>query len=560
MLTQILQRLGLSAGLPQTRNGAEFLPPTVSGQALVAFQALAPVATADAEAGANPTGDALTLESLDYPGKTESLFITNGEAIDAIYRLSVTDLPSEYTMRQPPLGGKWEAGGGTLLEPGQTAQFDVLFAPVTGRPAPRRFHLVVSRFDPRRDSPVGEVVLEQLMRWVPAPTAADFKVRLTPEHSLTRPWRRSPLLQIAVTNTAELPADLTLTVTRAKTKERLQDAPEPVETIRQALPPRVGGTFHFMPPPSETPGSHYLALTARARTADGRELPLPAPPPVFVLPVPWLRRGRDWAALAGASFALLWLLFGIPLPKAPTVHVTPDFGARPLPTGIAARDLDVTLTPSYAPETKIAGRWSGDGWDFPLPTRWYGWRPPFGWNRRAAEPITFTLTAAAKDPDAQTILQKTYRLEAWRNLSTGSEDEGEDFAVDGGKAPVFGTWFVTKTAAPRLRNFLSAQVRITDLGGAASASGIAITGELDGAPIPKVSVAVAGAKSSVYGSAGNRLPARQRFLRVDAARGVGRAAACLAADDALGEARRQRGRNTTRFTTGCGGVYHKAAR
>ena len=322
-MIQILQRLGIGTSLPAGSDA--FLQPDVSGRASATFLAVAPSASVP---GDNPNraetdSDATALENLAYPGKKESLTVANRDAIDYVYRLSISDLPSQYYVRQPPVGGQWESEGGVVLAPEQTAQFDVQFVPVEGKPPPRPFYLIITRFDTRRAAADGEVIAELPLRWVPAPTASDFRLHLTPPEIVTRPWRRSPLLQIQIQNGSALPADLTVRLRRGKTKEKIQDDTEPFETIKQALPARTGGALNCATPASETTDSYYLALTAQARTADHREIPLAEPEPIYVRHVPWLRRGRDWAALGGAAFALLWLAFGIPVSRAPFVHVRP---------------------------------------------------------------------------------------------------------------------------------------------------------------------------------------------------------------------------------------------
>ena len=387
------------------------------GEAAVSFQAGQPLASADAEETPDSRRARITDRDLVWPGKVETIQISNPEPIAYRFDLTVTDLNPAFYIRRPPQGGSPQREGGVLLQPGQDASFEVVFvpAPAGEKLKTRTFSFVLTCFDPRRSSDPGEIVQDLPLRWVALPTASDLQIAAAPPLAVTRPWRREAKFDIRLTNKSFLPPTVGMTILRAPTKDALERDAETVGTIQQSLAARTPGVWQCVLPPASRRGSYFATVRGAAQAADSVSTPLALPRPVLVRYVPWLRMGRDWAVLLGSLLFLLWLVWGFPVRKTPVVRVTPAFAGLErgqMPPDTQLKDLSAQMIlldergHDQEGQAPVPGVVMGNAYEFAGPARWYGFRWPFGqshwWNGWSREPQQFrvTLTPAEAEKGA----------------------------------------------------------------------------------------------------------------------------------------------------------------
>ena len=297
------------------------------GEAAVSFTPGKPLASADAEETPDSRRERITDRDLVWPGKVETIQISNPEPIAYRFDLTVTDLNPAFYIRRPPLGGVPQREGGVLLQPGEGASFEVVFVPPPAgeKLKTRTFGFVLTCFDPRRSGDPGEIVQDLPLRWVGLPTESDLQITAVPPVVVTRPWRREARFAVRFANKSFLPPTVGMTILRAPTKDALEREAETVGAIQQALAARTPGVWQCLLPPPARRGSYYATVRGAAQAADSISTPLALPRPVLVRYVPWLRMGRDWAFLLGMLLLLFWLVWGVPVRKTPVVRVSLAF-------------------------------------------------------------------------------------------------------------------------------------------------------------------------------------------------------------------------------------------
>lgn len=384
------------------------------GEAAVSFTPGQPLATADAEETQDSRRERITDRDLVWAGKTETIHIGNPEPIAYRFDLTVTDLNPGLYLRRPPVGGVPQREGGILLQPGEEASFEVVFVPppLGENAKTRTFSFVLTCFDPRRAGDPGRIVQELPLRWVALPTESDLQISAVPPAVVLRPWRREARFAVHYSNKSFLPSTVGMTILRAPTKDALGREPETVGTIQQSLAARTPGVWQCVLPPPTRRGSYYALVRGAAQAADSVSTPLALPRPVVVRYVPWLRLGRDWAALIGVLLLLLWLVWGIPVRKTPVVRVGLTFAgldAGQMPPDSQLKDMSAQMIllderghdlEGQSPATGIV---SNGAFEFTGPTRLYGFRWPFGhrhwWNLWSREPQRFRLTVAPSEAE-----------------------------------------------------------------------------------------------------------------------------------------------------------------
>ena len=384
------------------------------GEAAVSFVPGKPLATADAEETQDSRRARITDRDLVWAGKTETIHIGNPEPIAYRFDLTVTDLNPGFYLRRPPVGGVPQREGGILLQPGEEASFEVVFVPPPlGETAKTHtFSFVLTCFDPRRAGDPGRIVQELPLRWVMLPTENDLQISAVPPLVVLRPWRREARFALHYSNKSFLPSTVGMTILRGLTKDALGREPETVGTIQQSLAARTPGVWQCVLPPPVRRGSYYATVRGGAQAADSVSTPLALPRPIVVRYIPWLRLGRDWAALIGVLLLLLWLVWGIPVRKTPIVRVGLAFAgldARQMPPDSQLKDLTAQMVllderghdlEGQPPATGVV---TNGAFEFSGPTRFYGFRWPFGhrhwWNLWSREPQRFRVTMAPSEAE-----------------------------------------------------------------------------------------------------------------------------------------------------------------
>lgn len=399
---------GLGSG-SSTEDGME-----AEGEAAVSFTPGQPLATADAEETLDSRRERITDRDLVWAGKTETIHIGNPEPIAYRFDLTVTDLNPGLYLRRPPLGGVPQREGGILLQPGEEASFEVVFVPppLGEKLKTRTFSFVLTCFDPRRAGDPGRIVQELPLRWVTLPTEADLQISAVPPAVVIRPWRREARFAVHYSNKSFLPSTVGMTIVRAPTKDVLGREPETVGTIQQSLAARTPGVWQCVLPPPTRRGSYYALVRGAAQAAESVSTPLVLARPIPVRYVPWLRMGRDWAALIGVLLLLFWLIWGIPVRKTPIVRVGLTFAgldAGQMPPDSQLKDLSAQMIllderghdlEGQPPATGIV---NNGAFEFTGPTRLYGFRWPLGhrhwWNLWSREPQRFRVTVAPSEAE-----------------------------------------------------------------------------------------------------------------------------------------------------------------
>lgn len=384
------------------------------GEASVSFTPGRPLASADAEETPDSRRARITDRDLVWPGKVETIQISNPEPIAYRFDLTVTDLNAAFYIRRPPLGGVPQREGGILLQPGEEASFEVVFVPPPAgeKLKTRTFSFVLTCFDPRRSGDPGEIVQDLPLRWVGLPTEGDLQITAAPPVVVTRPWRREAQFAVRFANKSFLPPTVGMTILRAPTKEALEREAETVGAIQQALAARTPGVWQCLLPPSARRGSYYATVRGAAQAAESVSTPLTLPRPVLIRYIPWLRMGRDWALLIGTLLFLFWLVWGFPVRKTPVVRVTLNFGGLErgqFPPDSQLKDLSAQMIlldergHDQEGQPPIPGVVIGDAYEFTGPTRWYGFHWPFGhshwWNVWSREEQRFRVTVAPAETD-----------------------------------------------------------------------------------------------------------------------------------------------------------------
>ena len=189
------------------------------GEASVSFMPGKPLASADAEETPDSKQGRITDRDLVWPGKVETIQISNPEPIAYRFDLTVTDLNPAFYIRRPPLGGTPQREGGVLLQPGEGASFEAVFVPPPAdeKRKTQTFGFVLTCFDPRRSGDPGEIVQDLPLRWVGLPTEADLQITAAPPVVVTRPWRREARFAVRLANKSFLPPTIGMTILRAPT-------------------------------------------------------------------------------------------------------------------------------------------------------------------------------------------------------------------------------------------------------------------------------------------------------------------------------------------------------
>jgi hypothetical protein len=460
MLRNLLSRLGIGTYLPHsTAPGSEdaFAPQT-TGDLKTTFVPGQKHVSADQEADPAAQPDQQTQDQLVWPGKQESFVLRNPEPVPYRYLLTAPNLDPDLYIRHPAQGGQWQPDGSVTLQPGEEATFSLSFVTPVDNAQKREtpFECVFTRFDPRRALEPGVVVKEVSLRWAPLPGSDTFRLRLRPAEILTRPWRRTALLEITLENKSALPPRLSLQIQRAPNAEALEAQPESAGQIRQAVPARVGGTWHAVLAPAAKPGSYIVAVSGIAQVAERAETPLKSNT-VRVLYIPWLRRGRDWAALGGGVCGLIWLAWGLPVSQSPVVRLSPQFPAG-IPAGCSVKDLRFKLLPADDPVNPVEGEVEGDWVVFRSPGRWYGYRWPFGWNRASQAESAFKVTAEVRDTEKEGAWGHYYKLGEWRSAEGDTQ-----FTLPAKTRPVLGAWRVEVRAVAQVQKTVRARLRVRGL-------------------------------------------------------------------------------------------------
>jgi hypothetical protein len=394
------------------------------GEAAVSFTPGKALSSADAEETPDSRRERITDRDLVWPGKVETIQINNPEPIAYRFDLTVTDLNPAFYIRRPPLGGVPQREGGVLLQPGDGASFEVVFVPPpTGEKLKTRtFSFVLTCFDPRRSGDPGEIVQDLPLRWVALPTESDLQITAVPPVVVTRPWRREAKFAVRFANKSFLPPTVGMAILRAPNKEALEREAETVGAIQQALAARTPGAWQCLLPPASRRGSYYATVRGAAQAAESVSTPLALPRPVLIRYVPWLRMGRDWAALLGTLLFLFWLVWGFPVKKTPVVRVTLNFGGLErgqMPPDSQPKDLSAQMVlldergHDLEGQAPISGIVVGDAYEFTGPSHWYGFRwfsrHPW-WNHWSQETQRFRVTVAAAEAEKNAF--KRYDLNA----------------------------------------------------------------------------------------------------------------------------------------------------
>jgi len=420
-----------------------------------------------AESGETPDEQRarITERDLVWPGKTDPLHIGNPEEIAYRYDLTLTDLDPALYVRRPAVGGVWQPEGGTLLQPGEEADFEIVYVapPIGDKARLRTFSVVLTQFDPRRSADPGVIVAEQPSRWVALPGPGDLAITASPPQTTTRPWRRQAVIAVQLVNRSFLPSSVELAVVRAQSKEALVKEPETVATISQSLPAKTPGVWNILLNSPPTRGSYLATVMGTTRVTEQIVYPLAVSKPVLVRYVPWLRMGRDWAFLAGVILFLIWLIWGVPVKKQPVVAVTLAFeglAAGQMPDGASLKDLNPTMTlldednTPLAGQPPIAGSFNNRQLVFKGPERLYGYRWPLGWNRPSRVSQRYQLNLMPKDGKEAEFSR--YTLPA----------PSDTAALDVTKATsIFGAWKVEQTIQVVRSPGTVVLINIVDLGG-----------------------------------------------------------------------------------------------
>jgi hypothetical protein len=454
MLDRLLGFLGLVpglsglSGLSNSSAGDGF---ESEGEARVAFQPGTKIVVADEEETSDDRRARITDRDLVWPGKTETIQISNPEPMALRFDLTVTDLDGAFYIRRPAIGGSPQREGGVLLQPGEDASFEVIFVPPPsgGKTRTRTFSFVLTCFDPRRSADPGEIVQDLPLRWVALPSATDFQISAAPPFIVTRPWRREAHFAIKFQNKSFLPPAIGLTLLRAPTKDALERTGETVGTIEQSLAARTPGSWQCVLPPAPRRGSYYAAVRGAAQTADSHSVSLALPRPIIVRYVPWLRMGRDWLFLLGVLLLLFWLAWGVPVRKTPIVRVSLAFAGLDkgqIPTDSRLEDLTAQLVLTderghdLEGQTPIPGVVLGNAFEFKVPPRWYGFRWLFGthigWNGFSRVPQHFRVTLAPAESEKEAF--KRF------DLNTLLPDGTPAYDIETARKP-YGTWVTPAT-------------------------------------------------------------------------------------------------------------------
>ena len=440
------------------------------GEAKVAFQPGAKIAASDDEENPDERRVRITDRDLVWPGKTETIQISNPEPVALRFDLTVTDLDSALYLRRPAVGGAPQREGGVLLQPGEEASFDVVFVPPLGseKKRTRTFSFVLTCFDPRRVSDPGEIVQDLPLRWVALPTSADLQIAATPPFVVLRPWRREARFAVKFQNKSFLPPAVGLTILRGATKDALDRGGETVGTIEQSLPARTPGVWQCVLPPPARLGSYYATVRGAAQTADAHSISLAMPRPVVVRYIPWLRMGRDWLFLLAMLLFLFWLAWGVPVRKTPIVRVSLVFAGLDkgqIPADSRLEDLTAQLILTderghdLEGQTPLPGVVLGSAFEFTAPPRWYGYRWLFGshigWNGFSRVPQHFRVTLAPAESEKEAF--KRY------DLNTLLPDGIPAYDIKTAARP-YGTWVTPATYVVQSAHGVFVNLRLGNLG------------------------------------------------------------------------------------------------
>ncbi len=473
------------------------------GEAKVAFQSGVKIAASDEEETTDERRARITDRDLVWPGKTETIQISNPEAMAYRFDLTVTDLAESLYLRRPVIGGTPHRDGGVVLQPGQEASFDVVFMPPPAgeKTRTRTFSFVLTCFDPRRSTDPGEIVQDLPLRWVALPSTSDLQISALPPLVVTRPWRREAKFSVKFLNKSYLPPSVGLTILRAPTKDGLERGGETVGTIEQSLAARTPGSWSCVLPPLTRRGSYYATVRGVGQTAEAHSSPLALPRPVVVRYIPWLRMGRDWLFLLGLFAFLFWLAWGLPIRKTPIVRVSLAFAGLDkgqVPADSRLEDLESKLIftdergHDLEGQSPIPGAVLGDAYEFKCPPRWFGLRWFFGdhlgWNGFSRVPQHFRV--ALSPAESEKAAFKRFDLNTLLPDGTPAYDVGT-------AASAYGTWVTPATYVVQSAHGVFVNLRLGDLGA------------LSGKELHRVNVA--------YALDGEEQPARTFQLLHDAA-------------------------------------------
>ncbi len=435
------------------------------GEAAVSFTPGQRISSADTEETPGAKQDRITERDLVWPGRVETIHISNPEPIMYRFDLTVTDLNPAFYLRRQPKGGLPQREGGILLQPGEEASFDVAFVPPPAgdKIKTRTFSFVLTAFDPRRSSEPGEIVQDLPLRWVALPSENDLQISAVPPVVVTRPWRREARFAVQFANKSFLPPLVNLTILRAPTKDALQKDAETVGTIQQSLAARTPGTWQCLLPPPSRRASYYATISGSAQTAEEINTPLALPRPVLIRYIPWLRLGRDWAVLLGSLLLLFWLVWGIPVRKTPVVRASVAFaglGQGQMPADSQLKDLSAQMIlldergHDLEGQQPIPGAVINKAFEFSGPARTFGFHWPFGqhhgWNLWSREKQHFRITVAPEEAEKNAF--KHYDLNALQSVGTPAYSAAES-VTPFGSLVVPAT--VTVPAVPRVLVSLS---------------------------------------------------------------------------------------------------------
>ena len=460
---------GLS-GLANSSSGGSDDGFEAEGEAQVAFQPGAKLSAPDDEEAPGDRTARLTERDLVWPGKTETIQISNPEPLALRFDLTVTDLDGAFYIRRPASGGTPQREGGVLLQPGEEASFEVIFVPPPGgvKTRSKTFSFVLTCFDPRRSADPGEIVQDLPLRWVALPAPADFQIVAVPPFIVTRPWRREARFAVKLTNKSFLPPAIGLSILRATTKDALDRESESVGTVEQALSARTAGVWQMTLPPLPHRGSYYATVRGTAQTADTHSVSLALPRPVIVRYQPWLRMGRDWFCLLGVLLLLFWLAWGVPVRKTPIVRVSLAFaglGKGQIPADSRLEDLTAQMILTDARghdlegQTPLPGAVLNNAFEFTAPPRWFGYRWIFGehigWNGFSQVPQHFRITLASAESEKAAF--KRFDLNTLAPSSTPAYD------IKTAKSP-YGAWVTPTTYVVQSAHSVLVNIRLGDLG------------------------------------------------------------------------------------------------
>ena len=431
------------------------------GEAAVSFTPGRQLASADAEETPDSRRARITDRDLVWPGKIETIQISNPEPIAYRFDLTVTDLNPAFYIRRPPMGGVPQREGGILLQPGEDASFEVVFVPPPAgeKQKTQTFGFVLTYFDPRRSGDPGQIVQELPLRWVALPTEKDLQITAAPPVVVTRPWRREARFAVQFANKSFLPPTVGMTILRAPTKDALEREAETVGAVQQSLAARTPGVWQCLLPPSSKRGSYFATVRGAAQAAESVSTPLALPRPVLIRYVPWLRMGRDWAFLLGLLLFLAWALWGIPVRKTPTVRVQMVFNGLEqgqVPADGKLQDLTAQMIlldergHDMEGQQPIPGVVIDNAFEFNGPAHWYGFRWLFGrnvgWNGWSRESQRFRVTVAAAEAEKSAF--RRY------DLSALQPDGKQAYNIESASSP-FGPWTAPgKFSVPAARGVL----------------------------------------------------------------------------------------------------------